>query len=232
MPIDPNDALQAMERSLGMVPGVVVVIVLLGGPTILWLLYQFIVQPRSSRYGEGSSELLWVCRDCRSVNEARHSRCYGCGLSRDAITGALQVFDGDGLVTLEGDDGWDDGWDDAPFDDDPFAPLIAPLDVPATALGARPTLPPPEPPPVVPSRPRRLVAVGPGRPRSAPSTSPIPSATADTPDAQPADAAPATPPPSATPSPSRRAPRRRSPVAAGAAHPPSADPTADPPAGA
>ncbi len=232
MPIDPNVALQAMERSLGMVPGVVVVVVLLGGPTVLWLLYRFVVQPRAGRYESGSQELLWVCSDCRSVNEARHSRCYGCGLSRDAITGALQVFDGDGLVTLEGED----DWDDAPLDDDDgwFETPGIPDFVPATALGDRPTLPapePPGPPPVVPTKPRRLVAVGPGRTRAAPSMSPIPSATPS--DVPPADAPP-TPSPSPAPSmpSSARAPRRRPQVAAGSARPSSADTTADPPAGA
>ena len=101
MPIDPSDSIQAVERSINAIPAAAVVIVLLTGPTILWLLYRFVVQPRTSRYGGSHDELLWVCADCRSVNEVGHTRCYHCGLDRAAITGPLQVFDGEGLVTLD-----------------------------------------------------------------------------------------------------------------------------------
>ena len=52
-------------------PTALMVIILLTGPTLVWLLYQFVVQPRTSRYAGGSSDLLWVCSRCRSANEAR-----------------------------------------------------------------------------------------------------------------------------------------------------------------
>src|SRR4026208_415348 len=131
MPIDPSDSIQALERSLNSGPAAALVIALLTGPTILWLLYRFVVQPRTSRYGVTQAELLWVCADCRSVNEVGHTRCYHCGLDRTAITGPLQVFDGEGLVTLDADH---------PDDDLEVVPAAFGIATPtvATALGTRP----------------------------------------------------------------------------------------------
>ncbi len=172
MPIDPSDSIQAVERSLNSLPAAAFVIVLLTGPTILWLLYRFVVQPRTSRYDGSHGELLWVCADCRSVNEVGHSRCYHCGLDRAAITGPLQVFDGEGLVTLDSE---------LPDDDLELAPaaLESAIPIEATALGTRPgpetTASPAavSSPAVPPTRPRKLVAVGPGKRRSTAKVTPV-----------------------------------------------------------
>lgn len=133
MPIEPTDAIDTLQRTLSLVPPTILAIVLLGGPTAVWLLYRFVVQPRTRRYATDGSELLWICERCRSANEVRSSRCYRCALERDEIVGALQVVDGDGIIAL------------APLDegDDPVSPAGVP--VMATA-----------------SRSRRSVAVGPG----------------------------------------------------------------------
>jgi hypothetical protein len=57
---------------------VLIAIVLLGGPTAAWLLYRFVVQPRTRRLSRLDGSAMWVCPNCRSVNELRMSRCYRC----------------------------------------------------------------------------------------------------------------------------------------------------------
>ena len=37
------------------------------------------------------AEPYWVCHDCRSINELRHTHCYSCGLGRD-VAGELEVI--------------------------------------------------------------------------------------------------------------------------------------------
>lgn len=143
MPIEPTDAIDNVQRSLSLVPPALLAIVFLAGPTVAWLLYRFVVQPRTRRYAGADSDLLWICDQCRSANEVRSSRCYRCAMERDEIVGALQVVDGDGIVSL------------GPLDDeDPVAPAGIPV-MPA------------------PARSRRPVAVGPGRrPAAAPLAAP------------------------------------------------------------
>jgi hypothetical protein len=199
MPIDPTDALQFVERSLSSIPAAVVVIVLLAGPTTVWLLYRFVVQPRTSRYANGHLDVLWVCSDCRSVNEVRLSRCYRCGLERAAITGALQVFDGDGLVTLDGDE---HHWAADAGAIEPAA-LESEAATTATAMGTRPD---PAPlPALVGNRiaPRPLVAVGPGKPPpAAAATSPaVEPAAVEPPTVEPAAVEPAAVEPEPAPAP-------------------------------
>lgn len=134
MPIESTDAIENIQRSLSLVPPALLAILFLAGPTVAWLLYRFVVQPRTRRYAAGGSDLLWICDQCRSANEVRSSRCYRCAMERDEIVGALQVVDGDGIVSLE------------PIDDDeaPGSPVGVP--VMAGTPRARPS-----------------VAVGPGR---------------------------------------------------------------------
>ena len=63
--------------------------VLLGGPTAAWLLYRFVVQPRSSRYRGADPSSMWICASCRSVNDLRLARCYRC----DAPQQDVEVID-------------------------------------------------------------------------------------------------------------------------------------------
>lgn len=134
MPIEATDAIENVQRSLSLVPPALLAILFLAGPTAAWLLYRFVVQPRTRRYFTGGSDLLWICDRCRSANEVRSSRCYRCAMERDEIDGALQVVDGDGIVSLEPID----------VDEDPGSPVGVP--VMASTPRARPS-----------------VAVGPGR---------------------------------------------------------------------
>lgn len=103
MPIDPIQTMTAVQEAVGHVPAAVGAVVLLGGPTALWLFWRFIVQPRRSRYPIGRSDLLWLCARCQSANEVRSSRCYRCGMRRDAIED-LRLYDGQGFVTLPSED--------------------------------------------------------------------------------------------------------------------------------
>jgi hypothetical protein len=162
VPLDPGDIVAQLQRMVGLVPGALLAIVILAGPTTAWLLYRFVVQPRTRRFAHDGDPLLWICSDCRSANEVRHSRCYRCGLERDAIVGDLQVLDGDGLVALPIDVAY--GWSGLP--DDAIPDAVPPI--PATSWPAAATAAPPPPVRTQPlaGKPRRLVAVGPGRPAS------------------------------------------------------------------
>lgn len=152
MPIEPTDAIENVQRSLSLMPPAILAIIFLAGPTAAWLLYRFVVQPRTRRYAADGSELLWICVRCRSANEVRSSRCYRCAMERDEIVGALQVVDGDGIVSLD------------PLDDEEEEPAARPAGVPVMATTAR-------------SRPS--VAVGPGR---APAAAPAPPTASARPD--------------------------------------------------
>lgn len=155
MPIEPSDAIENIQRSLDLIPPAIFAIIFLAGPTAAWLLYRFVVQPRMRRYAADGSELLWICERCRSANEVRSSRCYRCALEREAIVGALEVVDGDGIVSLD------------PLGDDDDGGLAGPAGVPVMATAAR-------------SRPP--VAVGPGRTAPAASTAIAPAAASARPD--------------------------------------------------
>jgi hypothetical protein len=70
--------INALRVGLGLVPPALIAIVLLGGPTAGWLLYRFVVQPRTRRLAGMDGSAMWVCPNCRSVNELRMRRCYRC----------------------------------------------------------------------------------------------------------------------------------------------------------
>lgn len=81
MPFDVDYWITALRAGIGLVPPILIAIVLLGGPTAAWLLYRFVVQPRAKRLGSMDAAAMWVCPNCRSVNELRMSRCYRCDAS-------------------------------------------------------------------------------------------------------------------------------------------------------
>jgi hypothetical protein len=87
-----TEGLRTIEGWIGLVPGALIAIVLLAGPTALWLLYRFVVQPRTSRYrAADGTGAMWVCAACRSVNELRMARCYSCDRTPDEAQ--LHVID-------------------------------------------------------------------------------------------------------------------------------------------
>jgi hypothetical protein len=80
-----------LQAGVGLVPPALIAMVLLGGPTAAWLLYRFVVQPRSIRSRAYYGARFWVCPNCRSVNDIQLGRCYRCD-SRPADAD-LEVID-------------------------------------------------------------------------------------------------------------------------------------------
>ncbi len=80
MDFDLNLFLKSLEAGIGLLPSAIMAGILLAGPTAIWLLYRFVVQPRTSRYRAGHAGTMWVCPECRSVNELRVAQCYRCDL--------------------------------------------------------------------------------------------------------------------------------------------------------
>ena len=155
MEIDLNGSLSALEAGIGLLPSAILAVALLGGPTAVWLLYRYFVQPRTSRYRETPMGPIWICLGCHSANELTSSRCYRC--HREIYDDGIQVLDQDSneLITVR-----------------PFAPAPDPDPVrrlaesrPETATGRRdPVAVGPGKPDV--ERPRRAAAA-----RSTPKTS-------------------------------------------------------------
>jgi hypothetical protein len=80
-----------LQAGIGLVPPALIAMVLLSGPTVAWLLYRFVVQPRSIRSRAYVGARFWVCPNCRSVNDIQLIRCYRCD-SRPAAAD-IEVID-------------------------------------------------------------------------------------------------------------------------------------------
>lgn len=92
MPIDPSAISDTLQRGFGQIPPIAIALVLLAGPTAALIVYRLMgVARRMQTSPEVEAAPLWVCHDCRSVNEFRVSRCYRCGTERDAA-GELEVI--------------------------------------------------------------------------------------------------------------------------------------------
>lgn len=85
MPIDLSSLGDSLQRALGEIPPVAVALVLLAGPTLLFVGYRLIgaSSPVEVEHAAGA-EPFWVCHECRSINELRHDHCYHCAARRDA----------------------------------------------------------------------------------------------------------------------------------------------------
>ena len=82
--MDLSAFVNSLQRGFAAVPPVAIALVLLAGPTTALLVYRLVGAARQMRTTpEVEAVPLWVCHDCRSVNELRVSRCYRCGLERD-----------------------------------------------------------------------------------------------------------------------------------------------------
>lgn len=93
MPIDLSGFIEAIQRGFGQIPPVAIAIALLAGPTAALIGYRLIGSARRAQASTETAEALWVCRDCRSVNQLRLSRCYRCGLAVDATDEIDVVLD-------------------------------------------------------------------------------------------------------------------------------------------
>lgn len=139
----------ALQRGFGELPPIAIALTLLAGPTLALVGYRLIGAARRMRVTpEAEAAPMWVCHDCRSVNQFRNTRCYRCGTAREAV-GEIEVIL-----------------------DHPMprpSTFEAPAGSPFAALGAFPQPAAPEPGPGVPVMgdaldPTDAVAVGPGRP--------------------------------------------------------------------
>ena len=83
MPVDPNGFLHAIWSGLEKVPAGLLAAALLAGPTLIWLIAQF-MNPRAPRDRPHAPReyLEWMCQSCRSVNDDRLDRCYHCRAGR------------------------------------------------------------------------------------------------------------------------------------------------------
>jgi hypothetical protein len=81
----------SLQRGFAAVPPIAIALVLLAGPTVALIGYRLVtVARRMQTSPEVEAAPLWVCHDCRSVNELRVSHCYRCGLGRDR-TGDIEI---------------------------------------------------------------------------------------------------------------------------------------------
>lgn len=99
MPTEITAALDAIQRALTAIPGALVVIVLLGGPTAVWIVYRAVMAAQRGRYLADHEQPMWICGSCRSANTLKDDRCYRCGRDAGDVE-ALQFIGRDGVVTL------------------------------------------------------------------------------------------------------------------------------------
>jgi hypothetical protein len=85
--------IDALRAGIELVPPPLIAIVLLGGPTAVWILYHFVVQPRAARMHAFDRTAFWVCANCRSVNDYRLLRCYRC--EDEPVEEDLEVIEAD-----------------------------------------------------------------------------------------------------------------------------------------
>lgn len=94
MPIDLGALGESLQRGFEEIPPVVIALALLAGPTAALIGYRLVSTTRRNvRSTRIEAAPYWVCHDCRSVNELRSSRCYSCGLGRDAGTEVEVIVD-------------------------------------------------------------------------------------------------------------------------------------------
>jgi len=122
LPTEFIDALNAIQTGLGEVPVPVLAVILLGGPTLLWLGFRyFVVQARNEATPTGDALVLfWICERCRSANEVPGTHCYQCGIDQAETRGVLQIVAGDRRIVVDGV---------------PVVRELAPLDRPLVPVG-------------------------------------------------------------------------------------------------
>jgi hypothetical protein len=81
--------METLQAALAQVPGALLVIVFLGGPTAAWIIFRVLNASSRPRPTTTATGLLWVCASCRSANDTSRDRCYRCGVAADVD--ALEV---------------------------------------------------------------------------------------------------------------------------------------------
>lgn len=83
MPIDLGAFIESLQRGSAEIPRVAIALLLLAGPTSLLIGYRLVSAARRQERQAVEAAPLWVCHDCRAVNELRRSQCYHCGAAPD-----------------------------------------------------------------------------------------------------------------------------------------------------
>ena len=101
MPIDLNSTMAAFDRGIELLPRVIIAPLLLAGPTLLWLLYRFLVRPGSFRPSRDAADLtVWVCDSCSSLTPVDQSACYRCHAERPDSVFELEPDDVVAIVPI------------------------------------------------------------------------------------------------------------------------------------
>jgi hypothetical protein len=101
MPVDPNGLFEALSNALVKLPSAMVAGLLLGGPTLIWLIARFVNPPDLRKTADLPVDLLWVCGSCLSINEDRHEYCYRCHRIRAAESVPIVIHGrGDGAARI------------------------------------------------------------------------------------------------------------------------------------
>jgi hypothetical protein len=151
MSIDFSGLIESLQRGLADLPPAAIVLALLAGPTAAMIGYRIIgLARRASASGPLEAAPLWVCQACRSVNQLRLSRCYRCGVGRDATDEIEVILDqpSDRPATFQ-------------------VPAGSPFSAIATSANTEPDGGAGMPVMADPSLERDRIAVGPGRPADA-----------------------------------------------------------------
>jgi hypothetical protein len=85
---------ESLQRGFGQIPPFAIALALLAGPTAALIGYRLVsVARRTPVSTDVGASPYWVCQDCRSINELRQTRCYSCGLGRDATPEIEVILD-------------------------------------------------------------------------------------------------------------------------------------------
>jgi hypothetical protein len=79
MPIELADALENIQLALGRIPSALLVMALLGGPTLGYILYRVLEAQRAGPFQDEVPPEFWACTDCDSLNRPEQEFCYRCG---------------------------------------------------------------------------------------------------------------------------------------------------------
>lgn len=94
MPIDLGALGDSLQRGFGQIPPIAIALALLAGPTAALIGYRLVSSARRTPVAtDVEPSPYWVCQDCRSINELRQTRCYSCGLGRDATPEVEVIID-------------------------------------------------------------------------------------------------------------------------------------------
>lgn len=94
MPIDLGALGESLQRGFEQIPPIAIALALLAGPTAALIGYRLVSSARRTPVStDVEPSPYWVCQDCRSINELRQTRCYSCGLSRDAVPEVEVIID-------------------------------------------------------------------------------------------------------------------------------------------